>query len=414
VLALLHALGDPHLDRVTVHVAGSKGKGSVSAMVDAILRAPGIQTGLFTSPHLQDYRERIRINGDLISEEEVASLVSDVLRPAVDSVQEELGERTFVTFDLLTALGFLAFRSQQLEAQVIEVGLGGRVDSTNVFDAKEVAVITPLSREHTHILGDRIEAIAREKAAIITAGCVAVMAPQAFPEAARVVRDAADAAGARLVDVAADYTWEVLGHDRRSQAVRITGPRATSEVRLSLLGAHQAENAATAIAAIDALRDRLNISDAAVSEGLQGVSWPGRLEVLQDEPLIVADGAHNRESARRLREALRDYLSADRALFIVGASADKDIDGFAEELAPIASEVMAVTSQHPRAMDRERIAAAFTARGIEVELWTSIADAIDAAIATTHRSGVICLAGSLFVAAEASEHMHTRRMAGGR
>jgi dihydrofolate synthase/folylpolyglutamate synthase len=166
------------------------------------------------------------------------------------------------------------------------------------------------------------------------------------------------------------------------------------------------ENAATAVAAIDALGQKgISIEDSAVVEGLNEVTWPGRLEVLRDEPLIIADGAHNRESARRLREALREYFDCERALFIVGASSDKDIEGLAEELAPVASEVMAVTTRHPRAMERERIAAAFTAHGVDVELWQSIPEAVAAAIATTYRSGVICLVGSLFVAAEGREHL---------
>ena len=199
MLSLLGRLGDPQLGRLTVHVAGSKGKGSVSAMIESVLRAGGLRTGLYTSPHLHEFTERVRIGGEPISPEVFARLVEE-MRPAVEA-QQAAGENV-VTFDLLTALGFMAFREAAVEVQVIEVGLGGRVDQTNVFEAKEVAVITPLSFEHTAILGDRIEQIAAEKAAIITPGCVAVLAPQPYPEAAAVVRQFAAKAGARLVDVA--------------------------------------------------------------------------------------------------------------------------------------------------------------------------------------------------------------------
>ncbi|MEO8458622.1 MAG: Mur ligase family protein, partial [Chloroflexota bacterium] len=187
MLALLHRLGDPHLGRRTVHVAGSKGKGSVSAMIESILRAAGQRTGLYTSPHLHDYTERVRIDGAPISREDFARIVTE-MRPAVETEQAS-GNDKIVTFDLLTALAFMAFRECGVDTQVIEVGLGGRVDQTNVFESKEVAVITPLSYEHTAVLGDRIEQIAAEKAAIITPGCTAVLAPQPYPQAAAVVRD---------------------------------------------------------------------------------------------------------------------------------------------------------------------------------------------------------------------------------
>ncbi len=407
MLSLLHRLGDPHRGRVTVHVAGSKGKGSICAMAESMLRAAGLRTGLYTSPHLYSYTERVRIDGRPIAESDFARLAGQ-LRPAVEGVQEALGERRLVTFDLLTALGFLAFREAGVEVQVIEVGLGGRVDSTNVFETKEVAVIAPLSLEHTAILGGTLEQIAAEKAAIITPGCSVVMAPQAHAEAAAVVREFAAAAGASIVDLAADYRWHRLSHDLRGQRIRIEGPRGVIEARLSLLGGHQIENAATAVAAVEALAgagSQPAPTAHAIARGLESVCWPGRLEVLREEPLIVADGAHNRDSARRLGEALGEYFACERALFVVGASSDKDIDGLADELAPVASRVVAVRSGHPRAMPPERIAAAFQEHGLRADVADSVASAIDSAMAITGAGGVICLVGSLFVAAEGREHV---------
>jgi dihydrofolate synthase/folylpolyglutamate synthase len=405
VLALLRELTDPHVGRRTVHVAGSKGKGSVCAMVESILREAGYATGLYTSPHLHSYTERVRINGDPLSPEGFVRLTAAVKR-AVQAVQPALGDRAFVTFDLLTALGFLAFREADVQVQTVEVGLGGRLDSTNVFESKDVAVITPISLEHTQILGDTPEAIAAEKAAIITPGCIVVMAPQPYDGARQVIVDAAARADAQVVDVAAAYSWAKLSFQRHRQEIRVTGPDRPVTARLPLLGKQQIENAATAIACIAALEEKgAHIPEGSIADGLAAVRWPGRMEVLREEPLLIADGAHNRDSAGRLREALDEYFSCTRALFIVGASVDKDLEGIAEELAPAAAGVFAVRTNHPRATEPERIAAAFETLGVPVQVRESVGDAIDHALAGREGSGVTCVVGSLFAAAEAREHV---------
>lgn len=404
VLSLLGALGDPHAGRPTVHVTGSKGKGSVAAMIESCLRAAGNRTGLYTSPHLHAYRERIRIAGEPVSEEEFA-LLTDAVSRAVDEITPGLGDRRLLTFDLLTAMAFLAFRDDEVDVQVVEVGLGGRLDSTNVFDSKEVAVFTPISLEHTDILGDTPGQIARDKAGIITPGCAVVLGPQPYPEAAAVIREAeADAIG-HLVDVEQDYTWSIPEHGLHGQLVRVERPQSTIEVRIPLIGAHQAENAATAVAALEALGSQsdMEVDDAEIVAGLADVSWPARMEVLQEHPLVIADGAHNRESARRLVETLHDYAGSERATFIVGALRDKNIAAFAEEIAPVARRLIAARSRHPRAMDPGRIAEAFNALAVPVETAATVAEAVDKAMADTPATGVICLLGSLFVAAEGRE-----------
>ncbi len=409
--ALLHELGDPQdADgySLTFHVAGSKGKGSTAAMIESIIRAAGKTTGLYTSPHLYDFTERIQINGEPIDRDEFAALVSNELKPAVERAELRIGDRAFVTFDLLTALGFLAMRG--VEYRVIEVGLGGRVDSTNVFDDSEVVVITPLSFEHTAILGDTIEQIAAEKAGIIRPSSTVVIAPQEYPAGKSVVELAVASVvwpglpdELRMVDVEAEYRWEVLSHDMRSQQIVIHGPLADIEVRLPLLGEHQVENAATAVAAVEAMDRRVSTYEhrSDIVRGLESVSWPGRLEVLRERPLVVADGAHNAESARRLVEALRKYFGAERVTFVVGASGDKDIASFAKALAPVAERVFAARADHPRAMDPARIREAFEALGVMAEDVDSVPVALERAMAATEDGGVICLTGSLFVAAEA-------------
>jgi dihydrofolate synthase/folylpolyglutamate synthase len=410
MLALLERLGNPHLGRTTVHIAGSKGKGSVAAMVEAILRAAGHFTGLYTSPHLYSYTERIRHQGGRISEDWFVELVGKI-QPAVESALPNLGGRSFVTFDLLTAMAFQAFYDCEAEAQVIEVGVGGRVDSTNVFESKEVVAITPISLEHADILGSTVDEIAREKAAIITQGCTVVMAPQPHAEAKRVIHQVAGAADARLVDVARQYRWRKLSHDVRGQTIRIEGPERTVETRFPLLGLHQVENAATAVAVFEPLRsndDRFTDEEtAAPGKGLGWVEWPCRIEVVREDPLVIVDGAHNRDSARRLRETLVEYFACDRALFVIGCGSDKDIDGLAEELAPLAARVIAARAYHPRAMAPERIAEAFGRLNVDVEIVDNVPNAVDRALAATLDGSLtlICVAGSLFVAAEARAHV---------
>jgi dihydrofolate synthase / folylpolyglutamate synthase len=408
MLALLERLGNPHRGRATVHIAGSKGKGSVAAMVDSILLAHGRRTGLYTSPHLERYTERIRLDHEPIPEGPFASLA--------DKMQREIGEspialdgRQLLTFDLLTALGFMAFNSEALDVQVIEVGLGGRVDSTNVFETKETAVITPISLEHTAILGDTVEQIAGEKAGIITPGSRVVISPQAHPEAEAVLRRRVSEVKARIVDVAAKYRWGMVTHDGRSQDIRIKGANGTVRTKLPLLGKHQIENAATAVACVEALaqREEKRLTMETLANGLASVRWPCRIEVVREEPLVIVDGAHNRDSARRLAETLIEYFACERALFVTGCGSDKDIQGLAEELAPLAGRVLAVRSEHPRAMEPQRIAEVFERLNIDAEIVDNVPNALDRGLAATS-DGVftlICVAGSLFVAAEARAHL---------
>ena len=425
-LSLLRGLSDPHLGRRTVHIAGSKGKGSVAAMVESVLRAAGLSTGLFTSPHLHDYTERIRIDGEPLAQQEWARL-AHTLRDTVESASREPGGRHLVTFDLLTALAFLAFREHDVDCQILETGLGGRVDSTNVFGGggtgfslsrptevgptggvTHVCVVTAVGLEHTDVLGGTVEKIAGQKAGIIRPGATVVIGPQAGAGGARrVIAEAAAEAGCDIVDVAARYTWRRTSHDLGGQAFRLEGPPGGAlHLRLPLLGLHQLENAATAIACAGALAQRgVSIPNEAIEKGLADVSWPGRMEILRREPVIVADGAHSRESARRLRESLTDYLSCQSAFLIVGMSADKDVSGIAQELAPIVGRVIAARADHPRAMPPEQVAAAFVQAGAEAEVGAGVAQALEKAMATVVGKEVICLTGSLFVAAEGRAHL---------
>jgi len=405
VQSLLARLGNPQLGRQTIHIAGSKGKGSVAAMIASILQAAGYRSGLYTSPHLHSIRERIVVGGQPIGEDEFARL-TEVLAPqaAAENADGRFGQLT--TFELLTALAFLYFQDRDAQWQVLEVGMGGRLDATNVVDEKAVCVITSISLEHTTVLGDTVEKIAVEKAAILRPRTTVVMAPQPYPAAAAVIRARAAELAAPLVEVSETYSAQRLSWDLTGQSFRLAGPGRSRELWLPLLGAHQLENAATALAAIDALRSGgIDVSEESMEEGLSRLSWPGRLEVLRDKPLMVVDGAHNGDSSRRLRQALRDHFSFGRAVLVMGVSGDKKVAAMAEELAPVTDLLIATRSQHPRAAEPEAVAAAFAARGVASETCPTVAAALDRARALAGPDDLVCVVGSLFVVAEAREQV---------
>jgi dihydrofolate synthase/folylpolyglutamate synthase len=399
--SLLARLGDPHLGRRTVHLAGSKGKGSTAAMIAAVLRGAGHATGFYSSPHLHRFVERIAIDGAPIAEDAFGRLLGE-LAHAIEAEGPSDAFATVSTFETLTALAFLAFRERAAGWQVLETGLGGRLDATNVFDAKDLCVITPISLEHTAILGDTVPKIAEEKAGIITAGATVVMAPQR-ESAAEVVRRVCRERGASLVEVAQACALSRSGHSSDGQDMTLRTPRATYRLRVPLLGRHQLENAAAAVLAIEQLG--LELDAKTVREGLASVKWPGRIEILKRRPLVIADGAHNRDSARRLAQTLRQDLGRSDCVLVAGCSGDKDIEALADELAPLAAEVIVTRSRHPRALDPRALARAFAERELPVAVEEPVSAALEAALAQAGADGCVVACGSLFVAAEAREHV---------
>lgn len=330
---LLSRLGNPHRRARTVHVAGTKGKGSVAAMIASALTASGYTTGLFTSPHLHIFNERIRVDDKLISDQELVTLV-ERLKAEVEVVNQKATYGRLTTFELITALGFAYFQLKGADFQVIEVGLGGRLDATNVVQP-DVCVITSISLDHTEVLGNTLTAIATEKAGIIKPGSVVVVSPQ-VDEAAKVIEETCRACGAALVRVGSDVTWQSLGFDASRQSLKVQGRLASYELSIPLLGQYQLENAATAVAALEVLADKgFHVSRDSITDGLAQVCWPGRLQILSRHPLVVVDGAHNPYSAGKLRQALEQYFDFERAILIFGASADKDVAGIIAELVPL-------------------------------------------------------------------------------
>ena len=395
---LLGRLDNPHLWARSIHVAGTKGKGSTVAMIASALGASGYRTGLYISPHLHTFRERISIDGENIAEGELATLVHR-LQPEVEAVHRRHAYGEVTTFEILTATAFTYFREREVDFQVLEVGLGGRLDATNVVKA-EVSVITSISLDHAEVLGDSLAKIAGEKAGIIKTGAMVVTSPQRR-EAEEVIKEACRQKGARLIAVGRDVTWKKLAGDLGGQSLQVKGQADSYNLTIPLLGDHQLANAATAVAALEAL----GIPAESIAAGLANVYWPGRMEILRHDPLFLVDGAHNADSARRLKEAIEKYFDFDRLILIIGASSDKDIAGIAGELASLTSFAIVTRSRHPRAVVPSLLLGELTRRGVRAELAESVAAAARDALRMARPRDLICATGSLFIAAEAIEYI---------
>jgi len=415
MFALMEELGNPQEKYPIIHVAGTKGKGSVAALCASALRAAGFQTGLYTSPHLWDYTERIQINGGPIPHQQLIELVEEV-KPAIAKIPK------LTTFEITTAIGFLAFAKNGVNAAVVEVGLGGRLDATNILMPK-VAVITSLSYDHIAVLGNTLAEIAREKAGIIKEGVPVVSAPQT-DEALQVLERIAKERNSPLILVGKDVKFERLTSSLDGQTLKIfalmgesdsergqpslapaegarTQAQVTSlEVKIPLLGAHQIENAAIAYTALKT--SGIPISDEAIQEGFSQVKWPARFDILRRVPPVVIDSAHNRDSARRLRETLDEYFPEIPVILVFCALEDKDITGILEELKPRLECVVATRADHPRAPSAEWMAEQVKRVGIPVEAVTPVADALDRALELAGKEKLVLAAGSVAFAGEVS------------
>jgi dihydrofolate synthase/folylpolyglutamate synthase len=407
---LLARLNKPHLAAKTVHVAGTKGKGSTSAMIASILQSAGYKVGLYTSPHLLSYTERIQVNGEPITEADWAKLV-EIIKPHVEGENTigDLGQLT--TFEIFTAMAFYHFARVKADWQVMEVGLGGRLDATNVVQP-EVCVITSISYDHMDVLGDTLRKIAGEKCGIIKQGVPVVTAPQ-FPEALEVIERVCKEKECRLVTVGEDIKWEGKGFNDKGQKLLVKGLKGEYRVEIPLLGGHQMENAANAVAAIEVLIDKgADITSKAIAEGLKAVEWPGRLQILRKKPWVIVDGAHNAYSVQKMGEALKWYFKYDKAKLIMGFGNDKDIEGMAREASQITSDIILVASKHPKAVKGEVLAAEFQKHGVTARIAETVKDALALALKESQPNDLICAAGSIFVEAEVIESFDRLRMSG--
>lgn len=387
---LLAQLGNPQHHLKFIHVAGSNGKGSACAMFDAILRAAGYRTGLYISPYIQRFHERIQANGENIPGEKLASLTERV-RAIAEGMDDHPSQ-----FELVTAIAMQYFHEAGCEIVVLEVGMGGALDSTNAIDAPEAAVITNIGLEHTEYLGDTIEAIAETKAGIIKPGCACICYDGA-PEAVETVQTVCERRGvpfscvdfSRLTPLGADLDGQRFAWDGR-------------DYTLALLGPHQLHNAALVLTGIEALRERgWNVPEAAVARGLETVVWPARLEVLRREPLFLLDGGHNPQCAEALAGALDALAPGEKFVFLAGVLSDKDYPAILSRLLPYAREFVCVTPDSPRALPASALAAYLKSLGAEaVERGTvpaGVAEALSRARAGSGNAGVVAF-GSLYLA----------------
>jgi dihydrofolate synthase / folylpolyglutamate synthase len=400
MFALMDLLDNPQAKYSIIHVAGTKGKGSVSALCASALQAAGYRVGLYTSPHLLDYAERIQVDGEPISHVQMIELVEQI-KPAVARIPK------LTTFEITTALGFLAFAKQNVNAAVIEVGLGGRLDATNIVTPR-VSVIASLSYDHMAVLGDTLAKIAGEKAGIIKPGIPVVSSPQK-EEALEVLERVASEKDSRLILVGRDVNFERLGSSLDGQALRITdlrpfgnhaqGRRSTLNLQLPLLGEHQVQNAATAYTALK--NSEIEISDADIRKGFSQVKWHARFEVVQRDPPVIFDSAHNQDSFEKLRQTLDEYFPGRQVYLIFGASEDKNIPGMFAEIKPKIRKLIVTRANHPRALQPEEIIRLADEAGLESEAVSPVESAFRRALELSEKDGSIVLsAGSMFVTAE--------------
>jgi len=402
VTYLLDQVGNPHRQIKTIHVGGTNGKGSTSALLSSILVGSGYRVGVFTSPHLHSYRERVVINGVQISEDRVADILSR-LKLILDRMVEE-GQEHPTEFEVNTALAFMYFQEEKVDLAIIEVGLGGLIDSTNVVNPL-LSVITNVGMDHMDYLGQSIEEIARIKAGIIKQGGITVTASDR-PEVLAVLEETCREKSARLIKVQEEYSWSVLEASPSGQRFSLTGRLANyPSLELKLAGEHQIVNAATALAVVEVLQERFGfqVSQEQIRSGLIRAVWPGRLEVLR--PGLLLDGAHNVDGAMTLRKALLEVFSFRKLILCIGMLADKERGKVLELLAPLAGAIVVTKPNSPRAGNWQEMAREAARYVKVVHLEEEIPQAVDLAISLAGKGDLVCITGSLYMIAEARAHL---------
>ena len=400
VRELLAKLGDPQKQLKFVHIAGTNGKGSTAAMLASILGKAGYRTGLYTSPHLLRYNERFRVNGEEVSDQALADATERV-KLAAETMADAPTQ-----FELVTAIAFCLFQEAKCGIVVLEVGLGGRLDATNIIDTPEAAVITRIGLDHTEILGDTVEAIASEKAGIVKPGGAVVLGDQ-DPRVRGVVEAVCRKAGAELTESRLSEL-RLLSADLMGQRFAW---RQYGEIAMPLLGEYQLQNACTVLNTVEVLRRRgWNITDEALLEGFRTVTWPGRFERVRKDPWLIIDGGHNPQCAQAIARSLERYFPGERILFLMGVLADKDFEGICDALLPLARQICAVTPDSPRALAADKFCQRleneyhFTA----AKPYGSVADALKAVLAAAGEDDVICVCGSLYMIGEARRELGLR------
>ena len=388
---LCERLGHPENKLKFIHVAGTNGKGSTSAMLDSVLRAAGYKTGLYTSPYIRVFNERMRVNGKNISDSELASL-TEYIKPIADGMNDKPTE-----FELITALAFEYFARHNCDVVILEAGMGGRLDSTNIINTSVLSIITGIALDHTAFLGDTVEKIAFEKAGIIKP-LIPVIFGGTDASAESVIRDKADELGSMFKTV--EYSALLVKDMSLDGTVFDFGKY--QDLKISLLGSYQPRNAVIVVSAVDVLRENgFEISDAALKEGLSSAEWQGRFEILSREPLMIFDGAHNPQGIEAAVESIAFYFRSQKVALVTGVLRDKDYTYIARKLSTVASAAFTFTPDSPRALDSCEYASVLSSAGISAIPCDSVSSALDKAkeYAKANSCPVIC-AGSLYAYAE--------------
>ncbi len=395
---ILELLGNPHESFSSIHVGGSNAKGSTSAMTASILAAGGIRVGLFTSPHLEDFRERVRVDGEYIPREDVARILSTI-RPLFEEMLDESMPLRF--FDIVTAMAFQYFREMGVEIAVLEVGLGGRLDATNVVDPL-VSVITNIGYEHTNILGETLVEIAGEKAGIIKPGRVLVTATR-DSDVFRVFEERAEELAAEVVHVGYDTSYTRTGSSLTGQTFDLHSLNEYTGLCIPLLGEHQLLNAATAVAAVESLgRYGVTVPGEAIRRGLADVEWPARLEIVMEKPMVVLDCAKDAEATEAVKKSIMEDMKPRRIIAVVSMSSDKKIPGMIDSVAAVAERFIITThSVMGRAADPGRIAAEVERNGRPYEIIEDEESAFTRALELADDEDMVLVIGSVFLAGSA-------------
>ena len=385
--ALLDKMGHPERACKFVHVAGTNGKGSTCAMLASIFQAAGYKTGLYTSPYIIRFNERIQVNGRQIPDEAICEL-TEYIKPMADSIFEQPTE-----FEMVTALGFEYFKREKCDIVICEVGMGGEFDATNVILPPEAAVLCNIGLDHTEVLGDTLEKIAATKAGIIKPGCDAVIYREQ-PSVEAVFEARCQKVGAKLHK--ADFDSIRLESHGLSGQVFSCGR--FQHLKLPLLGAHQLHNAAVVLAAVDALKSRgWDLTDEAVRTGLETVQWPGRFQIAREKPLFIIDGGHNPQCIEALVQNIDDYLKGRPLTILTGVLGDKDFHCMYSNVAPYAKEFITVTPGNPRALEAEKLAEYLRQFGKPVTACDSVEDGVRLAVEHAGEDGVVLCYGSLYM-----------------
>lgn len=383
---LLERLGNPQDKLKFIHIAGTNGKGSTAAMLASIFRAAGYRTGLYTSPYIICFNERMQVNGEMIPNDELAEITA-LVKPHAEAMEDHPTE-----FELVTAIAMVYFARHRCDLVVLEVGMGGEWDSTNVIATPEAAVITNIGLDHTEVLGDTLEKIAAAKAGIIKGGDAVLYRSRESVEA--VFAEKCRKTGAKLH--LADFDSIRLRKSSFEGQLFDCGKR--TGIELPLLGEHQLRNAAVVLATVDALVAKgWQVSEEQLREGLRTVSWPGRFELLRKEPIFFVDGGHNPQCMQALVQNLKDYLPDRPITALTGVMADKDFRDMYRMLAPYVSRWVTVTPQNPRALPADRLAEQLAAYGKPVTACASVAEGVRTAIAQTAEDGAVVAFGSLYM-----------------